>query len=134
VLSVAYHGDDPAVASAFVVGMGKLGPDRGLQYYEYGYSMSPKAVCQLLEELVTTVSWPVYSPFAKKHYGEGRAEGQAEGRIEAEREAVLDVLAERDLAPTEGERQRILDCTDFDQLKTWHRKAITVTKTSDLFS
>jgi hypothetical protein len=131
VLSVAYHGDNPAVAGAFVAGMGKLGPARGLQYYEYGYSMSPKAVCQLLEELVTTAAnLPRYSPFAKKHYGEGLTEG----RIENEREAVLDVLAARDLAPTEDERQRILDCTDFDQLKTWLRKAVTVTKVSDLFS
>jgi hypothetical protein len=46
----------------------------------------------------------------------------------------FDVLATRDLAPTEGDRQRILDCTDFDQLKTWLRKAVTVTKVSDLFS
>lgn len=127
VLSVAYHGDDHAVASAFVAGMGKLGPERGLQYYEYGYSMSSKAVCQLLEELVTAAaSLPRYSPFAKKHYGDGR--------IDAEREAVLDVLAARDLAPTEDDRQRILDCADFDQLKTWHRKAVTVAKVGDLFS
>jgi hypothetical protein len=131
VLSVAYHGDDPAVAGAFVAGMGNLGPERGLQYYEYGYSMSSKAVCQLLEELVTTAdSLPRYSPFAKKHYGDGLAEG----RIEAEREALLDVLAARDLAPTRDDRQRILDCADFDQLKTWHRKAVTVARVSDLFS
>jgi hypothetical protein len=51
--------------------------------------MSPKAVCQLLEELVTTANWPVYSPFAKKRFGEGRADGLAEGGIDAEREAVL---------------------------------------------
>jgi hypothetical protein len=80
--------------------------------------------------VTTAASWPVYSPFAKKHYGEGRAEG----RIDAEREAVLDVLATRDLAPTEDDRQRILDCTDFDQLKTWLRKAVTVAEVSDLFS
>jgi hypothetical protein len=93
--------------------------------------MSPKAVCQLLEELVTTAAnLPRYSHFAKKHYGDGLAEG----RIENEREAVLDVLAVRNLAPTEAERQRILDCADFDQLKTWHRKGVTVTKASDLFS
>lgn len=127
VLSVAYHGDDPAVASAFVAGMGKLGPERGLQYYEYGISMSSKATCQLLEELVTTAaSVPRYSAFAKKHYGDGR--------LDTEREDVLDVLAARDLVPTEAERQRILDCTEFDQLKIWLRKAATVTDVSDIFS
>lgn len=80
--------------------------------------------------MTTADSLPRYSPFAKKHYGDGRAEG----RIEAEREAVLDVLAARDLAPAQDDRQRILDCADFDQLKSWHRKAVTVTKVSDLFS
>jgi hypothetical protein len=127
VLSVAYHGDDPAVASAFVAAMGKLGPERGVQYYEYGYSMSPKATCQLLEELVTAAaSLPRYSPFAKRHYGEGR--------IDAEREAVFDVLAARDLTPSDGERQLIVDCTDFDQLKAWHKQAVTAADVSDLFS
>jgi hypothetical protein len=93
-LSVAYHGDNLAVASAFVAGMGKLGPERGLQYYEYGISMSSKATCRLLEELVTTAaSVPRYSAFAKKHYGVGRTEG----RIDTEREDVLDVLAAREL-------------------------------------
>jgi hypothetical protein len=58
----------------------------------------------------------------------------ARHRIDAEREAVLDVLAARDLAPAQDDRQRILDCADFDQLKTWHRKAVTVTEVSDLFS
>jgi hypothetical protein len=131
VLSVAYHGDDPAVASAFVVGMGKLGPERGLQYYEYGYSMSPAATCQLLEELVATAAnTPRYSAFAQKHYGDGLAEG----RLENEREAVLDVLAARELALTQVEQKRVLDCSDFDQLKTWLRRAATVPKASDLFS
>jgi hypothetical protein len=135
VLSVAYHGDDPAVASAFVDGMGKLGVERGLQYYEYGFSMSSKAVGQLLEEMMATAeNLPRYSPFAKKHYGDGRAEGRTEGRLDAEREAVLDVLVARDLAPSDGERQRILDCSDFDQLKAWHRKAVTVANVEDLFS
>ncbi len=102
-----------------------------LHYYTTNGILSSKAVCQLLEELVTTAdSLPRYSPFAKKHYGEGLAEG----RIDAEREAVLDVLAARDLAPTQDDRQRILDCADFDQLKTWHRNAVTVAKVSDLFS
>jgi hypothetical protein len=82
--------------------------------------MSPRAVCAILEELVTTTHWPVYSPFAKLHYGKGKAEGLEEGRTEG---------------LIEGERRaRIADCTDLKQLKDWVRSAVTAASTSDLFA
>jgi hypothetical protein len=137
VLSVAYHGHDRAVADAFVAGVGSLGGERGLQYYEYGYDMSPRAVCAILEELVTTTHWPVYSPFARLHYGRGMAEGLEEGRgeglIEGERRALLEVLQARGLEVTKDQRAHIADCTDLEQLKAWVRSAITVASTGDLF-
>jgi hypothetical protein len=40
VLSVAYHGDDPAVAEAFVAGITSPEVQNGEAYYEYGYIMS----------------------------------------------------------------------------------------------
>jgi hypothetical protein len=43
VLSVAYHGMNRDVANAFVGGISSLGDERGPQYYEFGYSMSPRA-------------------------------------------------------------------------------------------
>ena len=103
--------------------------------------MSPRAVCAILEELVTTTHWPVYSPFAKLHYGRGRAEGLEEGRtdglidgrIEGERQALLEVLQARGLEVTEEQRARIADCADPDQLKAWVRGAVTAVATSDLF-
>jgi hypothetical protein len=142
VLSVAYHGHDRAVADAFVAGVGSLGGERGLQYYEYGYNMSPRAVCAILEELVTTTHWPVYSPFAKLHYGrgkaegleEGRSEGRTEGLIEGERRALLEVLHARGLEVTEDHRAHVAECTDLEQLKAWVRSAVTAASTSDLFT
>jgi len=137
VLSVAYHGHDRAVADAFVAGVGSLGGERGLQYYEYGYNMSPRAVCAILEELVTTTHWPVYSPFAKLHYGRGKSEGLEEGRseglIEGERRALLEVLQARGLEVTEGQQAHIADCTDLKQLKAWVRSAVTAVAANDLF-
>ena len=70
---------------------------------------------------MTTTDWPVYSPFAKLHYGKGLAEGRAEGA----RESVLAVLDARGLEATDGERQRILASTDLNELKAWLRKAAT---------
>ena len=133
-LSVAFHGRKPEVADAFLKGVATLGEEVGPRYYEYGYRLSPKAIGDLLEELVATTDWPVYSPFAKLHYGKGLAEGRAEGRAEDARESVLAVLDARGLEATDGDRQRILSSTDLNELKAWLRKAATVANVSDLFS
>jgi hypothetical protein len=100
--------------------------------YEYGYRLSPKAIG--LEELVTTTDWPVYSPFAKLHYGKGLAEGRAAGRAEDARESVLAVLDAHGLEATDGERQRILASSDLHELKAWLRKAATVAEVFELFN
>jgi hypothetical protein len=71
-LSVAYHGADPAVCQAFTDGMRQLPPDRASQYHEHAYNMAPLAVQRILEQLMTSDAWPVYSPFAKEHFGRGR--------------------------------------------------------------
>ena len=82
-------------------------------------------------------TWPVYSPFAKEHFGRGKAEGRAEGRAEGiaatRAEDVLTVLGARNLDLTDAERERIAGCTDLRQLETWVGRAVTVEKTSDLF-
>jgi hypothetical protein len=133
VLSVAYHGTNREVAGAFVGGISSLGDERGPQYYEFGYSMSPRAVCVLLEELVTTKHWPVYSPFAKEHFGKGREEGLTEGLVRGERDKILLTLRLRGLDVTESQRERIVACADLDQLQDWSQRALTATAAGDLF-
>ena len=128
-MSVAYHGTDRAVSEAFVEGTGLLGRDSGGKYYEYGYNMSPRAVCEILEAIVATTHWPVYSPMAKEHFGKGRAEGLVEGA----RDMVLMVLKARGLEPSESECKQVADCSDLDQLKKWADAALTATTTEDVF-
>jgi hypothetical protein len=148
-LSVALHGRRAAVAEAFMAGLALLPPEKGPAYYENAYSMSAAAIRHLLEDLVSTTAWPVYSPFAREHFGrgkaegiaegkaegiaEGKAEGIAEGKAEGEAEAILLVLEARGLEITAQDRARIADCTDLAQLKTWVTRAATVPSTSDLF-
>jgi hypothetical protein len=127
-LSVAFHGEVAEVRAAFVAGLTPL-KSEGTQYYEYGYCLSPTVVRKLLEELVASTSWPVYSPFAKEHFGRGLAEGEAKG----EADAVLLVLEARGLDITDAQRDRITGCTDLDQLRTWVRRAATLTAASELF-
>jgi hypothetical protein len=91
--------------------------------------MAPLAVQRILEQLMKSDAWPVYSPFAKEHFGRGKKEGRREGKAED----ILTVLEARNLDITDAERGRITGCTDLRRLKTWVRRAVTVEKTSDLF-
>jgi len=78
VMSVMAHGTDPAVAHAFVCSLTNMKDEHALQYSEYCYAVAGPAVRHILEELMSSTTWPVYSPFAKEHYGKGMAEGRAE--------------------------------------------------------
>lgn len=129
VLSVAYHGADEAVADAFVTGVGALGDIRTPQYYEYGFCMSAEGVRDLLRRLMATTKWPVYSPFAKEHFGKG----EVAGRIEDRREVILETLHERGLELTDSQHKRITSCTDFDELRKWSKAARTAKSADDLF-
>jgi hypothetical protein len=140
-LSVAYHGTDPAVCRAFAEGLRQLPPERAAKYNEHAYNIAPLAVQRILEKLMATSAWPVYSPFAKEHYGrgkkegkaEGRAEGKKEGKAEGEASAVLLVLKTRGLEVSKEQRDRINQCTDLGQLQNWLARAVTADKTHDIF-
>src|SRR5262249_9190959 len=116
-LSVAYHGANPAVSRAFVDGIQQLSTDHLLKYYEHAFNMAPLAVQQILEELVNSDAWPVFSPLAREHFGRGKREGKKEGRVEGQSDAILGVLEARNLHVTDAERERIAGCTDLKQLK-----------------
>jgi hypothetical protein len=60
--------------------------------------------------------------------------GQAVGEARGEANAVLAFLETRGLAPTEEQRQRVLACTDLEQLNSWVRRAVTLSDVDELFS
>ncbi|NUP83788.1 MAG: hypothetical protein HOV96_40305 [Nonomuraea sp.] len=78
---------------------------------------------------MTSTAWPVYSPFARKHYGQGRSEGIREAGIRI----VLRLLAERGIDVPGEVRTRISACTDVDQLECWAVRAGSVQSAQDLF-
>jgi hypothetical protein len=137
-LSVVYHGTDPAVPEAVADGFRKLPPDSAAQYHEHAYNLAPLAVRRILEQLMTSNTWPVYSPFAKEHYGRGKKEGKKEGRKEGQAagkaEAILLVLEARGLDVNEAQRSQITGCTNLGQLKKWVQRAAIAEKASDLFA
>ena len=59
--------------------------------------------------------------------------GRIEGRATEKAAAVLDVLDARGLAVSDAERERIVSCVDLETLTRWHRRAITIASTDELF-
>ncbi len=90
---------------------------------------------------MSSTAWPVYSPFAREHYGrgkddglaEGEAKGEARGEAKGEANAVLRVLAIRGIAVSDDIRALICACADTQQLDTWLDRAVTATSIDDLF-
>ena len=68
------------------------------------------------------------SDFARRYFGQGKAEGIAEGKAEA----VLAVLAARQLAVPDDVRARITRCTDVALLDRWLARAVTVQAAADV--
>ncbi|WP_113698651.1 hypothetical protein [Nonomuraea lactucae] len=133
-VSVMVHGGHRPVVEAFVAALTKVGGDDAPQYYEYAYSLASSAAKQYLEEIMSSTTWPVYSPFARAHFGKGREEGEAKGRVEGEIDALFTVLDARGVAMTEEARARITGCTDLSQVQRWIRRAVTAASLDDLFA
>lgn len=141
VLSGAVHGADPrhgekALDAAFAAFMA-VDQDAGQVYADYLLSLLPQAARQYLEGLMKAGKYEYKSDFARRYYGEGeakgRAEGKAEGKAEGEAQALLLFLSARDIAVSPETKNRIMACTDLDQLGKWIRRAATVTSAEELF-
>ncbi|MGW4641461.1 hypothetical protein ACWEN6_23275 [Sphaerisporangium sp. NPDC004334] len=135
--SVMVHGEQPLVASTFVTALKDIGAEHAPQYYEYAYRLASKAVRRILEEIMTDTTWPVFSPFAREHYGKGleagKQEGRVEGRVVEKVSAVLTILEARGVQVSDDARKRITACADLTVLDTWMLRSITATSTDELF-
>jgi hypothetical protein len=85
---------------------------------------------------------PYHSEFARTHFARGVASGVAKARARARArwdalglaKAVLTVLEVRGLRVTTSQRERVLACSDLEQLEGWVRKAVMVKTTAELFA
>ncbi|MEU7743299.1 hypothetical protein [Nonomuraea sp. NPDC049158] len=137
-MSVMMHGQQRAVTEAFVAALSKLADDDAPQYYEYGYRLASLVARRIMEDIMSSTAWPVYSPFAKEHFGKGKAEGKAEGKVEGKvegkAEAVIKILKARGISVPQDAHDRITRCTDLDQIEEWIDRAVTATALDDLFA
>jgi hypothetical protein len=71
-MSIMMHGRSRVVAETFTRGLELLNSEYALQYYEHTYSMAAPTVRRILEEVMSSKTWPIYSPFAREHFGRGK--------------------------------------------------------------
>jgi hypothetical protein len=86
------------------------------------------AVRQALKGLMTTV-FP-RDDFIDGLLDQGRAEGEARG----EAKMLLRVLAARGFAVPDEVRERVVGCTDTEQLEAWADRAVTARSVTEVFS
>ncbi len=98
--------------------------DRSALYAELIWKYLPADARLRLEELMTTTGWQAHSPFARKHFGEGKAEGKTEG--------LLLVLEARNIDVPAAARATIEACTDLDRLDTWLQRALSAETVDDV--
>jgi hypothetical protein len=73
-------------------------------------------------------------PETYKFSGPSYLRGEAVGEARGEAKALITFLEARGLVPSGQQRQRILACTDLDQLSNWVRRAATLVDVEELFA
>ncbi|GAA1508931.1 hypothetical protein GCM10009677_47230 [Sphaerisporangium rubeum] len=128
-ISVMAHGRHRAVVTAFMTALEKVPLDHAPHYYEYAHRLASPAARRILEEIMSSTTWPVYSPFAREHFGKGLAEGRTEGQAES----LLTVIHMRGITVPGEVKERIMSCRDHDQLDTWLQRAVGATSLDEIF-
>lgn len=140
-----------------------FGQERGLFYYDYVCARLPEAARLELEKIMSisaeTYRWE--SDFALRHQAighdkglaegraeghfvgrikgraegrlEGRAEGRTEGKAEGEATSILTVLEARGIEVDTTTRERVLTCSDLEQLSRWLIRAVQATTATEIF-
>lgn len=127
VLSALVHGRDVQAAEVAMAALNaarQLDDNRAALYVDLVLAHISGATRALLEELMASRNYEYQSDFARRYFGEGRAEGEAE--------AILKVLATRNIDVPADARERILSCKDLALLDTWLTRAVTARNASEV--
>jgi hypothetical protein len=108
---------------------------RELAYNDYMLSWLPEAAAARWRDYMTTTAGPRYfSEEFRKADAEGEERGVALGEAHGRAEALLMFLDGHDWQVPGMVRERILSCTDVEQLDTWIRRAATAHSLADVIT
>ena len=133
VLSVMAHGagnQGATIAGALLPALEGLDEERARFYLDLMLDSLNDAARRALE--ATMKGYEYQSDFAKKYYGQGRADGRDEGRAEGEARGLLAVLRGRGIAVSEAARNRILAEKDLARLERWLERAAATGSVAEL--
>jgi hypothetical protein len=140
VMSALVHAGGPdglSVLRALLAALKVMDHDHAVLYADFVLARLPRAARRFMEAEMAIAGYQYQSDFARRYFGQGKAEGKAEGeakgKAEGEATAVLTVLGARGIAVPDHVRARITGCTDLEQLDTWVRRAATASTVDDLF-
>ena len=128
VLSALAHGSepDPSMFTALFAALDVIDLDQATLYIDLVLMVLPAAARVWLEEFMTTTPFRYQSDFARRFFGQGKAEGKAED--------LLEILGARNIPVPDDARARIVACTDIDQLDAWIRRAAIAEKLDDVLN
>ncbi|MBL7496456.1 hypothetical protein I6A84_27355 [Frankia sp. CNm7] len=132
-LSAMCHLDDAAIDAMFpalLAALNALEPDVKIFYDDETAGSLPAAARARWEAFLMTTA--LGRRYHNERYNEIDARAEARGEARGEARAVLTVLEARGLPVTDTLRERIMACTDLDQLSHWLRHASTATTTEDV--
>ncbi len=136
VLAALCHASGPNVDAAFpalAAALQALGPSKAILYYDIVLAGLPEAPRTRWEAFMTTTIGSSYrSELLQEIDARGEARGETRGEARGEARAVLTVLEARGVTVPAEARERVLACTDFDQLDIWLRRAGTATTSDDV--
>jgi hypothetical protein len=147
VLSALAHGNGPnreAVLAATETGLERLAEvdrEHAAAYFEMIYTMLRDPAKRVLEALVMqrqTENKATRAPFIQRFIDEGLREGKLdglrEGELKGRRDALFRLIARAGVQLDEGDRARILACTDGATLDRWLDNVLGAKSGADILS
>jgi hypothetical protein len=127
VLSAMAHGAQPdptPIFEALRAALDAIDRQHADDYNDLVFKMLPAAAQKRLEEFMASTTHRYQSDFARRYFSQGEAQGKVG--------ALLTILGDRGVDIPSDIRDRIVNCTDLDQIETWIHRAITADRIEDL--
>lgn len=99
------------------------------KYAGWAFQLLSIPACEILEEQMSMT----YQEYRESYAGQLEIKGERRGELRAKAEKVLELLQMRGLEVPEAARERILACTDLDEVDRWFTSAFSASQVEDIF-